>query len=280
MVLTLQSKAHTMEDGPNGTSANGTRANDTSANDTSANDTSANGTSANDTSANGTSPYLKVYKHFTSKEMKGIHSDTKYCDGCSEKGVPCKKKASYWLESNNTWYCGLHNKPRRVKNSLYDRKGSFHYSASLSIHSSHPLLEDVSTTSREECFYCKKSLVDQHKCMDHIESVIKDGKPNTKYVNSVYNKVLCCTHCNTSKGNTDPIEWATRKNLSEATVWDIKTRMEKIPTFNQNEVRENLKKYKIAKDLYDIIIFVCTSEVGYVDMLKNKLLMLICEVDS
>ena len=222
---------------------------------------------------------MEEYRHFTLKEIKRIHNTFKYCEGTSERGQPCKHKASYLLESNQKWYCGLHNKPRRVRNSLYDRKGSFHYSASVSIHSCQQELDPIQIDFQDQCFYCKKSLSNEHTCIDHIESVIKDGKPNTKRINSCLNKVLCCTHCNTSKGNTDPVQWAIKRNLPERTIDDIRTRLDKIPTFCEEEVKTNLSKYQISKDLYDIIIFVCTSsDPGYVETLKNKLLTLVHEL--
>lgn len=222
---------------------------------------------------------MEKYHYFDPKEMKRTHDTVHYCKGTSERGKPCTHKASYLFESTNKWYCGLHAKPKRVRNSLYDRKGSFHYSASISIHSCHREVDPTRIDHRDECFYCKKSLANEHTCIDHIESVIKDGKPNTKRIHSCINKVLCCTHCNSSKGNTDPIQWAIKRNLSESTIKDLRSRMDRIPTFGAEEVDTNLNKYKIAKDLYDIIIFVCTtSDSEYVDMLKNKLSTLLCEL--
>ena len=198
---------------------------------------------------------------------------TQKCGAYCNNGSPCTKNASFYsIKNPGKLRCGLHIKPRHIKNTLHDRKGSFNYASALSIHCSYVDTEDQYEhfINQEWCFYCKTLLKNKSKCIDHIESVIKDGKPNIKRINSSINKVICCVNCNTSKGNSNPLEWARKKDLPHSTIEELEKRMNQIPIFTPEDIEKNMYKFELVQKMYELMMMVCkTNDIDCIQSINN-----------
>lgn len=180
------------------------------------------------------------------------------CTAITYSGKRCANKAKFVNNINNEKIvCSLHTKDLIPKNTLHDRRGSFRYAVHKTLQhkntptSSNVLCNDDTST----CFYCKKNF-SEHKLkrsIDHIFNLInKGGEPTQRMVESQHNKVLCCSICNSSKGNGDAITWANTQHLSETTINSIIERKKHVLVFDDDTYKEKLLlPYNLSMCLYE-----------------------------
>ena len=179
------------------------------------------------------------------------------CVAHTNDGRRCSNKAKFRNRNNNElMVCYQHTKPKKQKHTMLDREGPWKYAICMSLQvanvaSSIEKYDDTIDTN--VCFYCKKNFKENKltKTFDHIYNLIdKGGKPTQKMIVDANNKILCCSLCNSSKGNKDVIEWALSKDLSVDIIKKIEERKESVPNFSHDMYTENiLKPFDIACSL-------------------------------
>jgi 5-methylcytosine-specific restriction endonuclease McrA len=162
--------------------------------------------------------------------------------GCIQKnGTKCTAKPTFQHKNKpDMWRCGKHIKTSKSsKNTLHSREGSWRYATAMSLHIANSNVETTVEYS-DTCFYCKTKLdKTTKKATDHIFPVIIKGQPTQKIINSKNNKVICCSICNSQKGNKDPLQWVENKNFGNEVKDSLQKKIKNIPTFT-NEVFGNI----------------------------------------
>jgi hypothetical protein len=150
----------------------------------------------------------------------------------------------------------------RIKNSIHNRMSSTRYSVAITLHAL--FFDDYKYKSCENnddvqeqlvCFYCDTSLIDKYRAVDHIYPVIVNRKPSNRLVLSNWNKVVCCTSCNSQKSNHDCIQWMKQKGLNNEKIIRMKKRMSNIGLLTADDYKKLLSKFnhfmKIHEDQCD-----------------------------
>lgn len=190
-----------------------------------------------------------IWIKYNKIQLKNIENNPTEC-GCIQKnGSSCKVIPTFKNKNNpNIWRCGKHtNTKKKTKNTMHDREGSWRYSIAMSLQEANSFTES-SIEDRNTCFYCKIELnKTTKKAIDHIYPVINNKMPNNYIINNTHNKIVCCSKCNSSKGNKDPLEWVSSQNFEEDVKESLIEKSKKIPSFDTNTF-ENviLYKYNIA----------------------------------
>ena len=183
-----------------------------------------------------------------------INNEKYTCIAHTNDGKRCSKKAKFQHTNNNElMVCYQHTKPKKQKNTMLDREGSWKYAICMSLQVANTpfsIEKYDDTMDANVCFYCKKDFKESKltKTFDHIYNLIdKGGKPTNKMIADANNKILCCSLCNSSKGNKDVVTWALSKDLSHDTIKKIEERKQCVPNFPQDVYAENiLKPFDIA----------------------------------
>ncbi len=197
-----------------------------------------------------------IWIKYNKIEIKNIENVPTEC-GCIQKnGSSCKVIPTFKNKNNpNIWRCGKHiNTKKNTKNTMHDREGSWRYSIAMSLQVANSYTES-SIEDSDICFYCKIELnKTTKKAIDHIYPVIEKKKPTKHIINNKHNKIICCSTCNSSKGNKDPLQWISSKKFGEDVKDSLIEKSKKIPSFDTNTfVNVILYKYNIATAILGII---------------------------
>lgn len=201
---------------------------------------------------------------FSKSELKSLINVPLICACIQKNGTKCTAKPTFQHKNKlDIWRCGKHIKNQKSsKNTLHSREGSWRYATAISLHCANSNVETTVEDS-DTCFYCKNKIDKKNKkAIDHIFPVIIKGQPTRKIIDSKNNKVICCSICNSQKGNKDPIQWVSQNNLGHEVKSSLENKIKDIPTFT-NEVYENIISKKFNKAIAIINrIAVWVSEPG------------------
>lgn len=217
------------------------------------------------------------FTKYTPKELKSVLDVPLICGCRTQNGKICNSKPKF--KNNLTpsvWRCGMHLHQSKAKNTMQNREGSWRYAICMSLHVANTTC-DTHAIERDTCYYCKKCLdksinKNVKTSIDHIFPLISSGQPTQKMIECSQNKIVCCSSCNSNKGNKDAITWCESQNIDDQTIDDLKHRISMIPSFSTDIFTNIIKpKFYIATSIISKIA-TWVSEPGNDENLKKQLL--------